>query len=217
METESQLAALVAEGVSAVQGYLFSGAVTAAGLPAAFTVAAQAAPFDAIGITTLLPGGASAVNAVLGPAGPPGPPGAMMVYTASFTGLAAGLNVPLQTAPGGFQLLVINGRIEFPANYGVSGKTLVIPPDLTWDGCPCMFLYGAAAVAAATVFAPVTAELKITAPGQSFTFPLAIAAPLGLYIDGLRQDPSEFTFSGSTLTLASDIAGGDGLFEYLPA
>jgi hypothetical protein len=75
-----------------------------------------------------------------GPAGPVGPAGGSPLTT-TFSGLAAGQSIALDAEAGVFTLLVINGLVESPQNYSVSGSTLIVPPGLVWDGAVCLFYY----------------------------------------------------------------------------
>lgn len=114
--------------------------LAAAPPPATIVVEAQATPLAAIGVNVVVPGQQGApFNVVIGPPGPPG--AAATIDMTTFSGAAAGQEVALAGSPGALQLLVINGRVEFPGNYSISGSTLVIPAGLVWDGAPCMFIY----------------------------------------------------------------------------
>jgi hypothetical protein len=58
-----------------------------------------------------------------------------------FTGIAAGQTIVLDRTPGGAMLLFVEGLIQSPSNFSVSGTNLVLPPGLVWDGAPCLFVY----------------------------------------------------------------------------
>jgi hypothetical protein len=61
-------------------------------------------------------------------------------FSIEFTGVGAGQSVSLPATPGAAAMLIIQGLVESPANYSVSGTTLVIPAALVWDGAICQFV-----------------------------------------------------------------------------
>jgi hypothetical protein len=69
------------------------------------------------------------------------PAAAPTTYTVPFTGLGAGQTVTLPATPTQLSLLFIQGLIESPTNYSVSGSTLTIPPGLLWDGAECWYVF----------------------------------------------------------------------------
>ena len=69
------------------------------------------------------------------------PAAAPTTYTVPFSGLAAGQVITLPAALTQLSLLFIQGLIESPSNYTVSGTTLTIPPALVWDGAECWFVF----------------------------------------------------------------------------
>lgn len=78
---------------------------------------------------------------VTGPPGPQGPIGPVAPsYNVPFVGAAAGQSVTLPATPSAM-LLIIQGLVESPTEYSVSGTTLVIPPGLVWDGAECQFVF----------------------------------------------------------------------------
>ena len=107
-------------------------------------VTIEALTFPAVTMELALPGSISGPQGVAGPAGPAGPPGPIgpvaPSYNVSFVGVGAGQSVSLPAAPSSM-LLIIQGLVESPAEYSVSGTTLVIPPGLVWDGAECQFVF----------------------------------------------------------------------------
>ena len=104
-------------------------------------VTIEALTFPAVTMELALPGSISGPQGVAGPAGPAGPPGPIgSSYNVSFVGVGAGQSVSLPAAPSSM-LLIIQGLVESPAEYSVSGTTLVIPPGLVWDGAECQFVF----------------------------------------------------------------------------
>lgn len=72
------------------------------------------------------------------------PPGTVVdppVTSHVFSGLAAGQTIILDSAVGEFSMLVVQGLIQVPTSYTLSGPVLTIPPGLVWDGAACDFLY----------------------------------------------------------------------------
>ena len=71
------------------------------------------------------------------------PSSSTAAYNVSFTGVAAGQSVTLPAAPSAspLMLLIIQGLVENPAEYSISGTTLVIPAGLVWDGAQCQFVF----------------------------------------------------------------------------
>ena len=79
---------------------------------------------------------------VPGPPGPIGPAGGGSSFaTIEFTGVGAGQSVTLASPPGDLKILVINGLVESPVNYSISGANLIVPNGLVWDGAACTFVY----------------------------------------------------------------------------
>ena len=108
-------------------------------------VTIEALTFPAVTMELALPGSISGPQGVAGPAGPAGPQGPIgpvaPSYNVSFVGAGAGQSVSLPAAPSSMMLLIIQGLMESPAEYSVSGTTLVIPPGLVWDGAECQFVF----------------------------------------------------------------------------
>lgn len=58
-----------------------------------------------------------------------------------FSGLAAGQTVALGALSTQLSLFFLNGLLQSPSNYSISGSTLTIPPGFLDDGCDCFILF----------------------------------------------------------------------------
>lgn len=81
--------------------------------------------------------------ATIPPSSVPSPPVVTepAVVSYPFSGLAAGQTITLVSSVGSFSMLVVNGLVQVPTSYFVSGAILTIPAGLVWDTAACDFLY----------------------------------------------------------------------------
>lgn len=58
-----------------------------------------------------------------------------------FSGLAAGQTVALGALSSSLTMLFVNGLLQAPSNYSISGSNLIIPPGFLDTGCDCIFIF----------------------------------------------------------------------------